>query len=43
MAYKFADGTRLPMDVAFTHGDIQRNSIIKSVLMALEDEQDILR
>ena len=23
MAYKFADGTRLPMDVAFTHGDIQ--------------------
>ena len=27
----------------FTHGDIQRNSIIKSVLMALEDEQDILR
>tara|TARA_R100001244_G_scaffold78893_1_gene62223 strand:- start:169 stop:852 length:684 start_codon:yes stop_codon:yes gene_type:complete len=27
----------------FTHSDIQRNSIIKSVLMALEDEQDILR
>tara|TARA_R110000824_G_C15011496_1_gene657382 strand:- start:13 stop:714 length:702 start_codon:yes stop_codon:yes gene_type:complete len=26
----------------FTHSDIQRNSIIRSILMALEDEQDIL-
>ena len=25
----------------FTHSDIQRNSIIRSILMALEDEQDL--